>query len=798
MHKSTKQAAYWQNSHLQSIVTVFKGINPTPTGNASLGELFDRMCANDCNEREKALKRANVCNLRKTAFEAKKSGDESGYKIEKELLRGFSSGELSYRSDAPDNFKTYVPIMVLDFDYSFFYEGDAPPWTPEFCREIFAKICADPYTLAAFFSPSGGLRVMVDAVSTLEIHRVTYGEVMEYFSLLTGLPILKSKKNSEGKKVANAPFGIDPTCQNESRFFYFVEGLTDDEFYLNGNSRLFIAGTPAKATKGEPAPNAPQTKPDAPQAQQTAPTLTDADAWEIYELMTDERHSTTANAGRNGRLFVLAQIAHDHGECENDILDYCRQFIEKDFTEAEIKATVASAVKRTSQKFDRTQLANYKAIREKPQKQPKHKNVDPGIEEKPSKYGAKNNYTEIVEYLEEHHEFKVDVVSNEIETRKKGTEKWEVLNENNILHELRKLGIKVSDAVLISLLGSDFVPKFDPFLTYFKGLKTYDPSEGDHIAKLAGYVKLKDEKERDFFNKMYRKMLVRVAAAATLRLAFNKQCFVFTGGQGGGKSTFVRFHCPPILSRYRVDWTREEVNEKDGRFALAQNLIINLDELASFGKHNIEQTKALMSLDHIKDRLPYGKRPVRFPRRASFFGSTNRDEFLTDETGTVRWQVFEISSIQHDHGGPTGYAANIEIDRVWAQAWHLLTSGEIVPELTEKEVEESEARNKAFAVSTYEMEMLLKHYQEAENEGIGVQFCLTGDIQNQIEKDTGIRLNRTNLGAAIKRLGWVQRTKRVKDKDHPVKGYFVCKLDMPGSAFEDIKNQEQMEEDTPF
>ena len=785
MHKDTPQTAYWQSHALQSSVTIFKGINPTPTGNASLGELFDRMRTTD------PKKRAAVLSLRQTAFEAKKSGDEAAYKIQKDLLRGFSLGELSYRSDAPESFKSYVPIPVLDFDYSFFYAGDVPPWTPELCREIFAKVCADPYTLAAFLSPSGGLRVMVDSVSTLESHRETYGQVMEYYSRLTGLPILKSKKNKEGKKVSNAPFGIDPTCQNESRFFYFVEGLAADEFYLNENPRLFIAGTPTKETKGEPAPNAPQTKPN-------APTLTDADAWAIYEQMTDERDSPTAAAGRNGRLLVLAQIAHDHGESEADILDYCQQYIEKDFTQAEIRATVESAVKRTSAKYDREQLAHYKAKREKVQKQPKHKNVDPGKEEKQSKYGAKNNYTEIVEYLEEHHEFKVDVVSNEIETRKKDTEKWEVLNENNILHELRKLGIKVSDAVLISLLGSDFVPKFDPFLTYFKGLKTYDPSEGDHIAKLAGYVKLKDEKERDFFNKMYRKMLVRVAAAATLRLAFNKQCFVFTGGQGGGKSTFVRFHCPPLLSRYRVDWTREEVNEKDGRFALAQNLLINLDELASFGKHNIEQTKALMSLDHIKDRLPYGKRPVRFPRRASFFGSTNRDEFLTDETGTVRWQVFEISSIQHDHGGPEGYAANVCIDRVWAQAWHLLTSGEIVPELTEKEVEESEARNKAFAVSTYEMEMLLKHYQESENEGIGVQFCLTGDIQNQIEKDTGIRLNRTNLGAAIKRLGWVQRTKRVKDKDHPVKGYFVKKLDMPGSAFEDIKNQEKKEEETPF
>ena len=236
------------------------------------------------------------------------------------------------------------------------------------------------------------------------------------------------------------------------------------------------------------------------------------------------------------------------------------------------------------------------------------------------------------------------------------------------------------------------------------------------------------------------------------------------------------------------------MKNKDGRFALAQNLIINLDEMASFQKADITAAKALMSLDHIKDRLPYGKRPVRFPRRASFFGSTNKDEFLTDETGTVRWVVFVVESIQHDNGGPEGYAVNVCIDRVWAQAWHLLTSGEVLPEMTKTEIEHSEAKNKAFAVITTEMETILRYYESAEKDDTktDVMFCTTSQILTDLIGITGLKLSVNGLGAAIKRLGWKPESKRTNG-GHPVKGYFVRKLEIPGTFSQDTENQDNSE-----
>ena len=764
-------------SALQCPVTLLRGLSPNPTGYATLGDVFARMRTADPAKREQVLA------LRQTADHAKRTGNEEAYKDQKKGLPGFMVGTWKHRADAPENCAEYLPFLVLDFDYSHHYEGDAAPFSDELRQKVFDKICTDPHTFAAFLSPSGGLRAMVQAESNYHSHREAYTRLMEYYSRATGLPILQSKQR-EGRKMANAPLGIDSTCHNESRHFYFVEGLATNEVYLNENSRVFSAEYAPQPNESQKATDT-VTKPDkAARGRNKAAMLTDAERWELYEMMTDERHSPTADAGRNGRVLFLAQLAHEHGESEADVLAYCLQFVEPGFDDAEIGRTVQSAIERTNgNKYSRETLAHYKAKRERATNTAKTKKEGKGATSGNSE-DEQTAYNRMVAYLEREYVFQLDIVGNELEYRKKSVKKWQVLNENNLLHELRSKGYKVTDTLLMSLLGSDFVPHFDPFLTYFESLPAHDPHTGSPIDRLASFVTLKDETDRELFNRTFRKMLVRVAAAAVGRIAFNKQCFVLKSGQNDGKSTFIRWLCPPALDKYRVDWTRDEVANKDGRFALAQNFVINLDELASFGKANIEQTKALMSLDHVKDRLPYGKRPVRLLRRASFFGSTNKDEFLTDESGSVRWLVFEIAGIQHGNGGPDGYGAHVDINAVWSEAWHLLTTGKVEPQMTREEVAESERRNKAFQVPTPEMEMVMQYLAKTKKGEDGAEFLAVTDITNHLSGLGHLRLNKNAVGAALKHLGWEMKPHFNRAKGFQIKGYWVAKTATQQADFE--------------
>ncbi|MGV3464146.1 MAG: VapE domain-containing protein [Heyndrickxia sp.] len=64
---------------------------------------------------------------------------------------------------------------------------------------------------------------------------------------------------------------------------------------------------------------------------------------------------------------------------------------------------------------------------------------------------------------------------------------------------------------------------------------------------------------------------------------------------------------------------------------------MNLDELSSLAKHEINSLKPLFSKDVINERLPYERKNSIIHRTASFIGSTNMAEFLTGETGSVHW-----------------------------------------------------------------------------------------------------------------------------------------------------------------
>ncbi|KEO71743.1 VapE domain-containing protein [Anditalea andensis] len=68
----------------------------------------------------------------------------------------------------------------------------------------------------------------------------------------------------------------------------------------------------------------------------------------------------------------------------------------------------------------------------------------------------------------------------------------------------------------------------------------------------------------------------------------------------------------------------------------------------------------MKSKSYIKVRHPYDKKPKMEPRRASIWGSTNKAEFLSDVTGSVRWLCFTVIDIDWS------YKTVIDIDMVWS------------------------------------------------------------------------------------------------------------------------------------
>jgi len=374
-----------------------------------------------------------------------------------------------------------------------------------------------------------------------------------------------------------------------------------------------------------------------------------------------------------------------------------------------------------------------------------------------------------IKYFSDFYDFRKNIVTNDIEYKKKDEKDYREVNENNLYINLRKDGgIRASISDVMVFLGSEYIEKYDPFEEYFVSIANhYQPDlHGDYIEKLAQYVVAHQQKR---FNLQLKKWLVRAVICALVPDYFNKQAFILVSEkQNTGKTTFSRFLVPKILNRYFV----ENISiDKDSLIALSSNFIGILDELSTLSKFEINALKSVMSKLLVNVRHPYERRAKMTPRRISFFGSTNMTEFLTDDAN-VRWLCFEIESINWK------YKQEIDIDLVWSQAYQLWKSG-FRFEMTKEEIQENEMANEGFRIVSVEMELLQKYFRPGTPQEHDGAF-MASELMHEIQIKSCLKLNQKDFGKALKRTGFVaiqtrqHRSKETGDKvGYPVKIYYV-------------------------
>jgi predicted P-loop ATPase len=366
----------------------------------------------------------------------------------------------------------------------------------------------------------------------------------------------------------------------------------------------------------------------------------------------------------------------------------------------------------------------------------------------------------VEKYLDDIFDFRYNKVANEIESKTKDETIYKAINEDSLYRHLQHQNIFISQSNLSSLMRSDFVPQYDPIEQYFTTLKTWD-GKTDHIIDLCSFIKAKDQER---YNIHFKKMLVR-SVACGLGIAFNKQAFILMGGQSSGKTTFCRWLCPEILKPY---YSENISTDRDSQISLTENLIINLDELAAMQKMELNALKSMLSKDTVKVRRPYDKKPKVAKRRANFFGSTNKDEFLNDETGSVRWLCFEILEIIWD------YKKEIDIDLVWGQAYYLFKNG-FKYELSTEEMEENEKNNSEHTVRTPEIELIQRYFEPIEKDKPFAKHYTATDVINELKSHNiaFVNLNSQNIGKALKQLGYIKVSERTGTNGMAIKGYWL-------------------------
>lgn len=184
----------------------------------------------------------------------------------------------------------------------------------------------------------------------------------------------------------------------------------------------------------------------------------------------------------------------------------------------------------------------------------------------------------------------------------------------------------------------------------------------------------------------YTRECSRLIFAGGVHRAYNPGCkfddmIVLIGGQGGGKSTIVRWL--NIEDQFYSEI--KTINGKEGIEAIRGVWIGEVAELMAMTRvKEAEAVKAYITSQKDSYRPPYQRNVQTIPRRCVFIGTTNNHQFLTDKTGNRRFYPVECYS--------DGYkllknerAIREYIIQAWAEAVHMYKENDLQP-FAKKEV----------------------------------------------------------------------------------------------------------------
>ena len=324
--------------------------------------------------------------------------------------------------------------------------------------------------------------------------------------------------------------------------------------------------------------------------------------------------------------------------------------------------------------------------------------------------------------------------------------------------QLKNISIKAMEDVYIAAAARN---AYHPVQDYLRSLE-WDGQ--DHILALIDHL-TSDDPPVVYADgteaPLYAVYLTKWLIGAVQKVFTGKQnaMLIFDGAQNLGKSEFVRWLARSMLRYYHEGPINTADKDNDVRLITAW--IWEVSELdATTRKADVSALKDFVSRQLVTVRKAYARNEVKKPAMASLFGTINNSVgFLADDTGSRRYWATKITHIDW------AYRTNINVDQVWAQAYHLWMNGE-TNTLEPAEVAAREQANKR-----YEVQSTLDDY-------IDMFFIITGERSDKLSSgeiiqhlaDNNIRLSGSERAQAMELARVLKRKLNVTEPIHTENG----------------------------
>lgn len=220
---------------------------------------------------------------------------------------------------------------------------------------------------------------------------------------------------------------------------------------------------------------------------------------------------------------------------------------------------------------------------------------------------------------------------------------------------------KIADALTAVLTRHSYHPIRD----YLSGLTWDGVPRLDRI--IIDYMGAEDS---ELNRAMSRKHFVAAVARVFNPGCKYDYCLIMSGAEGIGKSTLLR-----VMGGKWFNDSITTLEGKEGMEQLRRAWVVELGELSSIKRSDVEQVKAHLSKQVDIYRAAYARRVLEHPRQCVFCGTTNEALFLKGDTGNRRFWVIPVVAELRKYKD-WSEAIRRDRDQLWAEAVHYYKQGE--------------------------------------------------------------------------------------------------------------------------